>query len=120
MAREGLVAHATDETFESTVIRSDLPVLVDFWAPWCAPCHVVAPTIEELAREYEGRARFVKVNVDEAYSTATSLGIASIPTIVLFHRGKPIDRHVGVQPKSVLGEMLETSVGGSDGRRAES
>lgn len=97
---------ANDETFASMVIISDLPVLVDFWAPWCGPCRVIASTIEELAREYVGRIKFVKVNVDEGQRTAMSLDVMNIPTLILFANGKPIDRQVGVQPKAILNNMI--------------
>ena len=105
-----LISHASDATFAETVLRSELPVLVDFWAPWCGPCHMVAPIFEELAGEYKGRVQFVKVNVDEAQQIASSLDIMGIPTIVLFHRGNAIDRQVGVQPTAILSEMLETAL----------
>ena len=106
MAEDSQITHANDEMFEAMVINSDLPVLVDFWAPWCGPCQTIAPTVEALAKEYKGRANFVKVNVDEAQKTASSLGIMGIPTIILFNHGKPIDRRVGVQSKAVLNEMI--------------
>ncbi len=102
------ISHASDATFEETVLRSELPVFVDFWAPWCGPCHMLAPVFEELAAEYKGRVHFIKVNVDEAQQIASSLGVMGIPTIVLFHHGKPVDRQVGVQPKAILSDMLET------------
>lgn len=97
---------ANDNTFASMVLNSELPVLVDFWAPWCSPCQTIGPTIEELAREYEGRIKFVKVNVDEGQRTAMSLGVLNIPTIILFSRGKPINRRVGIQPKAILNDMI--------------
>ena len=110
MTNDKLISHASDATFEETVLRSELPVLVDFWAPWCGPCQMVAPIFEELATEYKDRVRFAKVNVDEAQQIASSLDIMGIPTIVLFDRGKAIDRQVGVQPKAMLSEMLETAL----------
>jgi thioredoxin 1 len=98
--------HANDYTFASIVIISDLPVLVDFGAPWCGPCRTIASTIDDLAREYAGRIKFVKVNVDEGQRTAMSLGVMNIPTLILFANGKPIDRQVGVQPKAILNDMI--------------
>ena len=114
MTNDKLISHASDATFEETVLRSELPVLVDFWAPWCGPCQMVAPIFEELAREYEGRVQFVRVNVDEAQQIASSLDIMGIPTIVLFHRGKALDRQVGVQPKAMPSEMLGTALLGTN------
>jgi thioredoxin 1 len=110
MPNDSLISHASDATFEETVLSSDIPVLVDFWAPWCGPCHMLTPTFEKLALEYEGRVRFVKVNVDEAQQIASSLGIMGIPTISLFDHGKSIDRQVGVQPKAILSEMIERAL----------
>ena len=89
------------------VFKSNIPVLVDFWAPWCQPCHMVAPVIEELAQRYAGRIKVVKVNVDEANKVASSMDIRSIPTITLFNRERLVDQRVGVQPKGVLEDMIE-------------
>ena len=104
------IVHANDETFEEVVTKSDVPALVDFWAPWCAPCHMVAPVIEELSRDYTGRVKFVKVNVDEARNVAVSLGIMSIPTIALFNQGQVRNQLIGVQSKAVLEEMIQESL----------
>jgi len=101
------VINVNDGTFEEVVLRSDVPVLVDFWAPWCGPCHMVAPIIKELALEYAGRVKFVKVDVDEARNAAMSMGIRSIPTICVFSNGKPMGQIVGVQPKANLQQMIE-------------
>jgi len=108
MTNDKPISHASDATFEETVLSSELPVLVDFWAPWCGPCNMIAPIFEELASEYKGRVQFVKINVDEAQKTASSLAIMGIPTVALFYQGQPIDRQVGVQPKAILTGMLET------------
>ncbi len=100
----------TDDSFEQDILQSDLPVLVDFWAPWCAPCHMIAPAVEELAQEYAGRIKFAKVNTDENPMKAGMLGIRGIPTLILFNGGSEADRVVGAVPKSVLNEMLQKIV----------
>jgi len=110
MSRDELVLHATDVTFEKLVLENDLPVLVDFWAPWCGPCRAIAPTIEELASEYVGSVLFVKVDVDEARSTARGLQITSIPTVVLFNRGKSMARQIGAQAKTTLRTMIDETL----------
>lgn len=101
----------TDDNFESEVLHSDQPVLVDFWATWCGPCRTIAPTIEELASEYEGRAKVVKLDVDNNPQTAMKYGIRSIPSLLFFKGGKPVDQMVGVVPKRVLAEKLDTLAG---------
>ena len=97
----------TDETFEAEVVNSEVPVLVDFWAPWCGPCRVVGPTIEELAGDYDGRVKVVKMNVDENQSVAGSLRIMSIPTVALFHNKEVVDYRVGAYPKNEYADMLD-------------
>ena len=101
-------AQVTDATFESEVLNSDQPVLVDFWAAWCGPCRTIAPTIEEIATEYEGKAKVVKLDVDNNPQTAMKYGIRSIPSLLFFKGGKPVDQMVGVVPKRVLAEKLDT------------
>jgi len=91
--------HFTDANFQSEVLDSDRPVLVDFWADWCGPCHAVAPTIEELAGEYDGSAKIGKLNVDENPKTAASFGISSIPSVLVIKNGQVVETLVGVQPK---------------------
>jgi thioredoxin 1 len=107
MATNLKIHTGTDENFEDLVANSDKPVLVDFWAPWCGPCQVVGPILEELADEYAGRAKIVKVNVDEQKQVAAALGIRSIPTIVLFNNGKVRDHKVGAMPKAEFAAMLD-------------
>ncbi len=89
----------TDQNFEDEVIKNEQAVLVDFWAPWCAPCRIVSPIIEELAKEYEGKLKVGKVNVDENPNTASRFGIMSIPSILVFKNGEPIKTMIGAQSK---------------------
>jgi thioredoxin 1 len=97
----------TDATFETEVIKSDLPVLVDFYAPWCGPCKVMHPVMEDLAKEYEGKAKIVKMNVDEQSQTAGMFGIMSIPTFIIFKDGKPVKGFMGAQPKESVKQLLD-------------
>ncbi|NPV83380.1 MAG: thioredoxin [Candidatus Aminicenantes bacterium] len=97
---------ATDATFEQEVINSSLPVLVDFWAPWCGPCLMVAPVIEQIAETYRGRLKVVKVNVDENPVVSARYQIMSIPTLILFKGGQPVDSVVGALPKNQLVNFL--------------
>jgi thioredoxin 1 len=96
----------TTSTFESEVLESEQPVIVDFWAEWCAPCHMVSPLLDEIAAEHEGELRLVKVNIDEEVELAQRYGIQSIPTIVLFRDGKPAAAAIGAQPKRALERAL--------------
>lgn len=100
-------ADTTDTTFDTDVIQSDTPVLVDFWAPWCGPCRMVAPIVEELAGEYEGRVKFVKLNTDENPRVASQFGIRSIPTLLVFKQGEIVGQIVGFRPKSDLQKRLD-------------
>jgi thioredoxin 1 len=99
-----------DSNFETEVLKSDVPVLVDFWAPWCAPCRAIAPSVESLANEYAGQAKVGKLNVDEAQAVAQRYNVMSIPTILLFKGGEPIDQLVGAVPKSQLEGMLKKAL----------
>ena len=99
-----------DANFKSEVTDSEIPVLVDFWAPWCGPCRTVAPVLEELAKEYDGKVKVVKLNVDENQSTASEFGVRSIPTLILFKAGKVLEQTVGVQPKENLKQMVDKSL----------
>ena len=99
--------HVKDDAFEKTVLGSELPVLVDFWAPWCGPCKMIAPSVEQLAQEYDGKALIAKVNTDEDPLWAGRFGIMGIPTLILFKGGKEVDRVVGAVRKDVLKSKLE-------------
>ena len=98
----------TDATFEEEVLKSSHPVLVDFWAAWCGPCRMIAPMVEELAGEYEGRIKVCKVDVDTEQKTAESYGIRSIPTLLIFKEGKVATQVVGAVPKPHLVEKIES------------
>ena len=100
----------TDSTFEKEVLNANEPVLVDFWAAWCGPCRTIAPVIEELAGEYQGRLRVAKVNVDENPEAPAHFGIRSIPTLMLFKDGELKEQVVGVQPKSQLNGLINRYV----------
>jgi len=100
----------TDATFAAEVERSPLPVLLDAWAPWCGPCKMIAPVIEELAAEMSGRVRVGKLNVDENPATAARFNLRSIPTLLLLERGREIDRIIGVQPKAEILRRLKPLV----------
>ncbi len=99
-----------DKSFNEVVLEAKMPFLVDFWAPWCAPCRAIAPVVGELAAEYEGRVGFVKVNVDENTRVATEYGIRSIPTLLLFKDGKPMTQIVGLRSKAELKKHLDTAL----------
>ncbi len=100
----------TDANFKDEVLNSDKPVLVDFWAEWCGPCKMIAPAVAELANEYDGRAKIVKLDVDTNYQTAGSFGIRSIPTLLIFKSGKVVDQIVGAVPKQRLKEKLDANL----------
>ena len=102
-----MVKKVTDKNFEKEVLKSELPVLVDFWAPWCAPCTKIAPVVEKLSKSYKGKFKFCKVNVEEAENTASKYGIMSIPTLMLFKNRKVVDKIVGTAPESAIKPIID-------------
>jgi thioredoxin 1 len=106
----GTVAEVNDNNFQAEVIESDVPVLVDFWAPWCGPCRMVAPVVEEIAKERAGELKVVKMNTDENQSTAITYNVMSIPTLILFRHGQPAKTVIGAYPKRKLEAELEPAL----------
>ncbi len=97
----------TDASFKEEVLESDTPVLVDFWAPWCGPCKIISPLVEEIAKEYQGRLKVGKLNVDENAQTATQYGIRGIPTLLLFKDGQAVEQIIGAVPKDYIISKLD-------------
>ena len=104
------VGDVTDVTFEAEVLKSSIPVLVDFWAPWCGPCRAVAPVVDEIANEYKGRLKVLKLNTDENPKTAQSYRISGIPSLMVFKNGQPVEQVVGAVPKSTLSSAIDKHV----------
>jgi len=102
----------TAEEFKKEVLQAEVPVIVDFWASWCQPCKILGPIVEELAKDYDGRARVVKVNVDEARELVQIHQVMSIPTVVFFKQGQARDRSIGAVPKTILAEKLDALLEG--------
>ena len=105
------VKQVTDGEFEETVLKSPTPVFVDFWAPWCGPCRIIGPIVEELAPSYQGKMVITKLNVDDNPETAQKYQVSSIPTLMIFKDGKVVDRAIGAMPKSELQRFLDRNVG---------
>ena len=101
------VPQVTDSSFDKDVLHSDIPVLVDFWAPWCGPCRMVAPVVSEIAQQFKDKVKVVKLNTDENPNTASKYGIRSIPTLMIFKGGQRVDMVVGAVPKTTLASTLE-------------
>jgi thioredoxin 1 len=106
----GTVSEVTDNNFQAEVIESDTPVLVDFWAPWCGPCRMVAPVVEEIAKERGDDLKVVKLNIDENQATAMQFNVMSIPTLILFRHGQPAKTVIGAYPKKRLEAELEPAL----------
>jgi thioredoxin 1 len=105
-----LLGVATDENFEGEVLKSDKPVLIDFWAPWCGPCKAIGPIVEELASEYQDKIKVLKLNVDDSQKSAVAYGVRSIPTLIMFKDGKVSNTLVGLVPKEKLEEFIKKSI----------
>jgi len=101
------ITDVTDATFEGEVLKSETPVLVDFWAEWCAPCRAIAPIVKELADQYGDKVKVVKINIDESPQTPGTYGIRSIPTVLAFNNGQVVSQLTGARPKAAFEEMLE-------------
>jgi len=100
----------TDDTFQAEVIESETPVLVDFWADWCAPCKMIAPIVDDLAEEYDGKVKFAKMDVDSNPNTPMTYGVRGIPTLLIFNGGSPVDQVVGAVPKAALKGRIDKAI----------
>ncbi len=103
-----IMKELTDETFQETISSSELPVLVDFWAPWCGPCKLLAPVLDEIAQEMAGKLVVAKLQIDENPVTPSQFGVRSIPTLILFSKGKAVDSKMGLQPKEALIKWIQS------------
>lgn len=105
-----LIAHASDETFENDVLKSSAPVLVDFWATWCAPCKAIAPALDDLASTYEGRLKIVKVDIDKSQKIPRQYSVRGVPTLMLFRDGKVQATHIGMASKSQISQLIDKGI----------
>ena len=106
----GSEVELTNDNFQDEVLQSDVPVLVDFWAPWCGPCHMMAPLLQELAEQYQGKVKVGKLNVDQAGEVASNYAITAIPTLLLFKGGEVVDNFIGVTPKDDLKKAMDAAL----------
>jgi len=104
------IGEVTDQSFEAEILQSDVPAVVDFWAEWCAPCRAIAPIIQELAGQYAGKVKIVKMNVDENPSTPGKYGVRAIPTVLAFQNGQVVEQLQGARPKAAFEEMVQKLV----------
>lgn len=104
------VIEVNDQNFDNEVTSSQLPVFLDFWAPWCGPCRMISPVVDELATEMQGKVKFAKINVDESPNTAARFGVMSIPTLLMVKSGQIVGQQVGAVPKSALKSMIDSSL----------
>jgi thioredoxin 1 len=110
MRMSEFVIEVNDSNFDSEVASSTIPVFIDFWAPWCGPCRMVAPVVDEIAKEMQGKVKFTKVNIDDSPNTASRFGVMSIPTMLVIKGGQTVGQQVGAVPKGILKSMIEKSL----------